>query len=105
MTINQVNLPQKFQNPAIDSMVILTSMILNNHMTINGSYHTFFTTTESHLLQYMVTYDSYHSSNYHHVASIFSLDLLTTDLFCVTVNDFKFICEIIFNFYFYTYHS
>ena len=49
--INKLDLPQKFQNFAIDSMVILTRMILYNHMIVNGSYHKFFSFTEqSHLL-------------------------------------------------------
>ena len=51
LRINKFNLPSKFQNLTIDSMVILTRMILYNRMIINGSYHKFFTFTEqSHLL-------------------------------------------------------
>ena len=54
-------------------MVILTRMILYNRMTINGSYHKFFTfIEESHLL-----------------CDIISLDILTTHESCVLVNDFK----------------
>ena len=51
LRINELDLPQKFQNFAIDSMVILTNTILYNHMIVNGSYHKFFILTEqSHLL-------------------------------------------------------
>ena len=51
LRINKFNLPYKFQNFAIDFMVILTRMILYNCMIVNGSYHKFFTFTEqSHLL-------------------------------------------------------
>ena len=51
LRINELDLPQKFQNFAIDSMVTLTSTILYNHIIVNGSYHKFFIFTEqSHLL-------------------------------------------------------
>ena len=51
LRINELDLPQKFQNVAIDSVVILTNMILYNHMIVNGSYDKFFILTEqSHLL-------------------------------------------------------
>ena len=51
LKINELDLSQKFQNFAIDFLVILTSTILFNHMIVNGSYHKFFIFSEqSHLL-------------------------------------------------------
>ena len=46
LRINELDLPYKFQNFAIDSVVILTNMILYNRMIVNGSYHKFFILTE-----------------------------------------------------------
>ena len=51
LRINELDLPQKFQNFAIDSVVTLTNMILYNCMIANGNYHKFFILTEQlHLL-------------------------------------------------------
>ena len=41
LRINELELPWKFQNFAIDSVVILTNTILYYHMIVNGSYHKF----------------------------------------------------------------
>ena len=51
LRIKKFNLPSKFQNFAIDSMVILTNTIFYNRMIVIGSDHKLFTFTEqSHLL-------------------------------------------------------